>query len=108
MSIQKLSSQFGLINEADSADPFVSYLENAGAILREFKQSGYAMLRLRPGDQVLDVGSGIGDDARSLAAIVGKQGGVCGVDSSLAMIDEARSRTPSGLPIEFKVGEVEN
>lgn len=51
------------------------------------------MLEVRPvgeGDQVLDVGCGLGHEVRRLAELVGPRGRVAGIDASPAMITEAR------------------
>jgi SAM-dependent methyltransferase len=63
-------------------------------------------LRLRSGAQVLELGSGTGDDARRLAEEVGPHGRVVGIDVSEAMVAEASRRAErSGLPVEFRVGD---
>ena len=49
-------------------------------------------LRLRPGDHVLDVGSGTGANLPHLVAAVGATGHVTGIDLSEAMAAHARSR----------------
>ncbi len=57
---------------------------------------------------MLDLGCGTGDDAREIAALVGEQGLVIGIDSSRALIAEARKRAPdTGLEVEFIVGDAE-
>ena len=64
------------------------------------------MLALAPGQHVLDVGCGTGDDARDMAAIVGPGGKVVGLDNSQAMVDEAKRRAAGlSLPLEFHVGD---
>jgi len=45
--------------------------------------------------RVLDVGCGTGDDVRAIAGLVGATGHVAGIDSSHAMLEEARVR---GVP----------
>ena len=50
------------------------------------------MLEVRPvgeGDQVLDVGCGLGHEVFRLAEVVGPQGRVIGIDANSAMITEA-------------------
>jgi ubiquinone/menaquinone biosynthesis C-methylase UbiE len=93
-----------------SADPgtFVKYLDAVTShdAVQAYKQKSFALLGLRPGDHVLDVGCGAGDDARALARIVGPGGQVVGVDASVAMVEEARRRSDGhGLPLEFHVGD---
>jgi ubiquinone/menaquinone biosynthesis C-methylase UbiE len=68
------------------------------------------MLELCPvtdGCLVLDVGCGIGNETTRVAHRIGKTGRVTGLDSSEAIIDEARCRA-GGLdaPVHFEVGDV--
>jgi ubiquinone/menaquinone biosynthesis C-methylase UbiE len=93
-----------------TADPgaFVGYLDAVSGhdAVRAYKEQTYALLGLRPGDRVLDVGCGTGDDARALARFVAPGGWVVGVDASETMIEEARRRNRGGgLPIEFRTGD---
>lgn len=63
-------------------------------------------LALRPGERVIDVGSGPGLLAVEMAAAVGAEGLVCGIDVSDSMlaVAEARERPAGGAPIEFLAG----
>jgi ubiquinone/menaquinone biosynthesis C-methylase UbiE len=57
-----------------------------------------ALARLRPGNRVLDVGTGIGGPALSAARLVGSDGEVLAIDPDGDMIDTARKRAAdSGL-----------
>ena len=61
---------------------------------------------VRAGDQVLDVGCGLGHEVRRLAGRVGPQGRVVGIDANPAMITEARRRAAGlALPVVFDVGD---
>jgi SAM-dependent methyltransferase len=65
-------------------------------------------LRLQPGMRVLDVGCGLGADAFELAASVGPDGLVTGVDFSESLISEAvRRGADRGLPVKFEVGDAQ-
>ena len=55
------------------------------------KRRTAALLDVRAGDAIIDVGCGTGEDARALAALVGPTGRVVGVDKSAALIKAARS-----------------
>jgi ubiquinone/menaquinone biosynthesis C-methylase UbiE len=63
-------------------------------------------LALRPGERVIDVGSGPGLLAVEMAAAVGPDGLVCGVDPSDSMLALATGRAaPAGAaPMEFRRG----
>ncbi len=68
-----------------------------------------AMASLRPGEVVLDIGSGAGIDAFYAAKRVGPQGRVLGLDMTPAMIERARrSAQAAGLHnVEFRLGQAE-
>jgi ubiquinone/menaquinone biosynthesis C-methylase UbiE len=62
-------------------------------------------LKLKAGATVLDIGSGPGLLARDMAALVGPEGRVCGVDASAAMVSMAANRC-AGLPwTEFRAAD---
>lgn len=65
---------------------------------------------LRPGERVLDLGSGGGIDCFIAARNVGEQGFVTGVDMSPAMVARARSNAASGgfRNVEFHLGTIEH
>jgi ubiquinone/menaquinone biosynthesis C-methylase UbiE len=65
---------------------------------------------LRPGDTVLDLGSGAGNDAFVARAIVGESGRVIGVDMTAAMIAKARANAAKlgYVNVEFRLGEIEH
>ena len=69
-----------------------------------------ALASLRPGETVLDLGSGGGFDCFLAARRVGPEGRVIGVDMTPEMIDLARENAEkSGLKnVEFRLGEIEN
>jgi arsenite methyltransferase len=61
-------------------------------------------LALRPGDRVLDVGVGPGLLAAEMAAEVGPEGRICGIDISDSMLAIAatRAKVPDGPEIELE------
>ncbi len=91
-----------------NAEPnnLVSYLDQVTAleVAQAYKHQTFALMGVRPGNAVLDVGCGAGDDLRQLAELVGPSGRVVGVDSSEIMLQQAQSRCV-GLPIECLIGD---
>ncbi|MBM3882472.1 MAG: arsenite methyltransferase [Verrucomicrobia bacterium] len=69
-----------------------------------------AIASLRPGQTVLDLGSGAGFDALLAAKAVGPAGRVIGVDMTAEMISKARQNKAKGgyTNVEFRLGEIEN
>ncbi|MGJ5748983.1 class I SAM-dependent methyltransferase [Streptomyces puniciscabiei] len=61
------------------------------------------------GDRVLDVGCGTGCLTRHMAARVGPDGAVTGVDPSSPVLDHARTRTrrPGSAPCDYREGVAE-
>ncbi len=68
-----------------------------------------AIAALKPGEAVLDLGSGAGFDCFLAARAVGDGGRVIGVDMTPAMLAKARANAVAGgyRNIEFRLGEIE-
>lgn len=65
-------------------------------------------LGLRPGDSVVDVGSGPGFLVAEMASEVGPTGRIAGIDISEAMLEIARercSRLSAAAPVDFQLGD---
>lgn len=71
---------------------YATYLQTASGVpaMAAAKAARDGLLNLRPGTSALEVGCGLGDDARRLADLVGADGEVVGVDVSTAMIEQAQ------------------
>ena len=69
-----------------------------------------ALAGLKPGETVLDLGSGAGIDCFLAAGRVGPKGRVIGVDMTPEMLDKARenARQAGTSNVEFRLGEIEN
>ena len=63
------------------------------------RQRAIALLRLRPGDTVLDAACGTGSALEALARAVGPEGRVLGVEQSSEMMAIARERTRWPRPV---------
>jgi len=68
-----------------------------------------ALASIRPGETVLDLGSGAGFDAFLAAPRVGKKGRVIGVDMTPEMIKKARANAKRAgcANVEFHLGDIE-
>ena len=63
---------------------------------------------LKPGETVLDLGSGAGIDCFIAAQAVGPSGCVIGVDMTPEMLRKARARIGDRKNVEFRLGEIEH
>ena len=69
----------------------------------------FSLGRLRPGERVLDLGSGAGTDSLVAAQMVGEEGSVTGIDMTPEMLTKARAAAEQLVAdnVEFVEGEVE-
>src|SRR5262245_44064737 len=69
-----------------------------------------AIAELRPGETVLDLGSGAGFDCFLAAKRVGRTGRVIGVDMTSEMVAKARdnARRVEATNVDFRLGEIEH
>ncbi len=65
---------------------------------------------IRPGDTVIDMGSGAGNDCFIAARQTGELGRIIGIDMTDAMVDKARENASrlGWSNVEFRLGEIEN
>src|SRR3954453_14467154 len=100
---------FSNVDRTATPGAFVQYLDQLTALesVQRYKQESFQLAGAREGAKLLDIGCGAGDDVRSLAQLVGPAGLVVGLDSSATMVAEAERRAAgTGLPVEFRVGDV--
>lgn len=98
----------------EGAEPLVDYGDLAEALV-EGSDLGLGcgmptrFATLKPGEVVLDLGSGAGIDVFLAAKVVGAMGYVIGVDMTPAMINRARANAErSGIKnVDFRLGEIE-
>jgi SAM-dependent methyltransferase len=69
----------------------------------------FSLGRLRPGERVLDLGSGAGTDSLVASQMVGENGSVTGIDMTREMLGKARAAAEQmeARNVEFVEGEVE-
>jgi SAM-dependent methyltransferase len=69
-----------------------------------------AIASIKPGETILDLGSGGGFDCFLAAAETGESGHVIGIDMTPTMISKARSNAVKGkyTQVEFRLGEIEH
>lgn len=109
MAERTLSSEFRNVDNAESAEQLVQYLEYVDTLpeTRQLKVKSYGYLGISEGDTVLDAGCGPGYDALRIAALVGKTGKVTGIDLSDRMIAIAQAKAKgSGVPVSFRTADV--
>jgi SAM-dependent methyltransferase len=95
-------SIFSNVDGSEEPGSASRYLDEISAVasIKRGKLARDALLGLRPGSVVLDVGCGLGVDIRRMAAAVGADGRAVGADASRALLDEARS-LPAGDLVEW-------
>jgi arsenite methyltransferase len=66
--------------------------------------------QIKPGDTVVDLGSGAGNDCFVARSVVGTTGQVIGIDMTVPMIEKARANaTKLGFTnVEFRLGDIES
>jgi arsenite methyltransferase len=66
--------------------------------------------QIKPGDVVVDLGSGAGNDCFVARSVAGDKGRVIGIDMTEAMIERARANAGKlGFTnVEFRLGDIEN
>jgi ubiquinone/menaquinone biosynthesis C-methylase UbiE len=100
-------THFTQVDDSPDTRSYIEFLDARSGFVgeREVKELEISMLAVAPGNVVVDVGCGTGDDVREIAGLVGPAGKVVGLDVSCAMIDESRKRAlGSWLPVEFALG----
>jgi ubiquinone/menaquinone biosynthesis C-methylase UbiE len=91
---------------------FDRFVEYRRVVVGGIAPHGDQAIRLHPpspGDRVLDIGSGFGDASRQLAALVGPEGSVLGVDGAPRFVETARAETAQAGAenVRFEIGDVQ-
>src|SRR5579875_1960914 len=96
------------VDRTNDPDYFIRFLDEASAdeSFQAYKQHSFKLLELQPGQHILEIGCGTGEDAQAMAQRVVPGGRVVAVDSSRHMIAVARQRAEGcGLPVEFHAAD---
>jgi ubiquinone/menaquinone biosynthesis C-methylase UbiE len=107
-TVSSLHQGFQETGESGSTEAVFGWLDGAdeSPLIQQVKRQMLEVRPIREGDQILDVGCGLGHEVRRLAQLVGPRGRVAGIDANPATITEARRRGASlNLPISFEVGD---
>ena len=106
--MSSLHQGFQATDQPSDTEAIFSWLDrmNGSPLIQQVKRQMLDVCPVGEGDQVLDVGCGLGHEVFRLAELVGPQGRVTGIDANSAMITEAHRRA-AGLtvPIAFEVGD---
>ena len=89
----------------------VAYLDKVSTLepVKAYKRTTWELLKVQPGECILDVGCGTGEDAIAFARYMPRASKVVGIDRDLVMIAEAWRRVAGHtLPVEFKVADIHN
>jgi len=88
-----------------SGERWVANQARLDAMVAVFGQAAIEAAAPATGEQVLDVGCGAGASSLALAARVGTEGQVLGVDISAALIGRARALAPQDAPVLFQLAD---
>jgi ubiquinone/menaquinone biosynthesis C-methylase UbiE len=102
-------SGFRQVDTTGEPQSLVAFLDHtAEAHFAAINQRALELLALAPGQRVLEVGCGTGDEARRLRREVGEHGAVTAIDLSEHMLREAKVRdAKSHWPTDFKQADVQ-
>lgn len=98
---------FAQIDASRQGSALIEYLDWVAALpaVGRAKARSLDLLELAPGDRLLDVGCGMGDDVRLAAARMGTAGLAVGVDTSALVIKEARRRARGCPGVTFHIAD---
>jgi len=88
-----------------SGERWVAYQARLDTMMAVFGQAAIEAAAPATGERVLDVGCGAGASTLALAARVGAEGQVLGVDISEPLIERARAREPQHTSALFRVAD---
>jgi ubiquinone/menaquinone biosynthesis C-methylase UbiE len=103
MSDDYLATGFPGVDASGCAEVYTRCLDLLDSLpyFKRYKADSYALLDLSTASTVLEVGCGIGDDARRMVDLIEPPGRVIGIDRSRRMLAEARARTAPATRLDF-------
>ena len=89
-----LATGFAQVDARQEIEPFAACLTLLDSLpnFRAYKEKSYELLELNAGQSILEVGCGLGDDLRRMSQQLGDTGRLVGVDASLALLKQGRTR----------------
>jgi ubiquinone/menaquinone biosynthesis C-methylase UbiE len=106
--MQDIHQGFRTADQTTDINFLFRFLDIADATesVQGYRREMFDLAPATSGQQVLDVGCGIGYSAMQLAEVVGPSGHVVGIDKNEVFIREAQRRADErGLPATFQVGD---
>jgi ubiquinone/menaquinone biosynthesis C-methylase UbiE/class 3 adenylate cyclase len=104
-----LQADFRRVDDAPDPNRAVRAIDeiHESPFIVEVQRRVIERLGVEPGERLLDVGSGTGDDCIELSSLVGHSGSVVGVDLSEVLVREAtrRARAAAVGNVEFRIGD---
>ncbi len=89
----------------ETGERWVAHQQRLDNMLAVFGEAALAAAAPAAQERVLDIGCGTGTTSFALAAAVGIEGQVLGLDISEPLIDRARALAPAGSPARFSLGD---
>ncbi len=99
---------FSDVDASGQAAEHASYLDKLADLFAHLRASWLSRLDPRPGEVVLDAGSGMGEVTRALATMVAPAGRAIGVDLSADLVKRANVRAANIPGVEYRVGDLTN
>jgi len=93
------------IHQFDASEAARMEKHYAIPVIREQRRRTLVALAARPGEHILDVGSGPGFLTAGIAALVGEKGRVCAVDTAEPMLESARRRCAAYPWVDIRLGD---
>lgn len=90
-------------------DRWVQYRDVLAVSIHEFSDVAFGLCEPQAGERVLDIGCGLGETTRELAALVGSCGEVVGIDAGERFVETAASEASAAgiVNVSYRAGDVQ-